>query len=70
VGDVLLVLAGGLTERFDKKGNEIGVRAIRERFVAHIDVSLEDLFRDSRIGVTEFGPQIDDQTTLLARYRG
>jgi phosphoserine phosphatase RsbU/P len=69
VEDVLLRLTDGLTEGFDKKGNEIGVGAIRERFVAHIDSSWEDLYRDLRTAATEFGPQIDDQTTLLARYR-
>ena len=58
------------TEVFDKKGNEIGVSALTERFVTHIDSSLEDLFRELRTAATEFGPQMDDQTTLLARYRG
>src|SRR5215469_10459123 len=70
VGDVLLVLTDGLTEVFDKKGNEIGVDAIRERFGAHIDSSLPELFRELRTVALEFGPQVDDQTMLLARYWG
>jgi len=70
VGDVLLVLTDGLTEVFDKKGNEIGVDALKERFGAHIDSSLPELFRELRTVALEFGPQVDDQTMLLARYRG
>ena len=60
----------GSTEVFGRLGNEIGVGAIKQRFVAPIDSSLHDLFRELRAVATEFGPQIDDQTALLARYRG
>jgi len=70
VGDVLLVLTDGLTDVFDKKGNEIGVDAIKQRFAAHVDSSLAGLIRELRTVATEFGPQIDDQTMLLVRYRG
>jgi serine phosphatase RsbU (regulator of sigma subunit) len=70
VGDGILVLTDGLTEVFDKKGNEIGLDPLKERFGARIDSSLPELFRELRTVATEFGPQVDDQTMLLARYQG
>jgi hypothetical protein len=70
VGDVLLVLADGLTEVFDEKSNEIGVSANKERFQAQIDSSREDLFCELRTAAAEFDPQMDDRTRLLERYRG
>jgi serine phosphatase RsbU (regulator of sigma subunit) len=69
-GDVLLVLTDGLTEVFDTRGNEIGTEALKTSFVAHIDLSLEELFKELRKVATQFGAQTDDQTVLLARYRG
>jgi len=59
-----------LTEVFDNKGNEISASAIKERFVTHIDSSQGDRYAELRSAATEFGPQMDDQATLLARYRG
>lgn len=41
---MLLVLTDGLTEVFDRKGNEIGVSAIKERCVGHSDSSLRTCF--------------------------
>jgi serine phosphatase RsbU (regulator of sigma subunit) len=70
VGDVLLVSTDGLTEVFGRKGNAIGVSAIKERFPAHIDSWLEDLPRELGTPAAEFGPPMDDQTTRLAQYRG
>ena len=69
-GDVLLVLTDGLTEVFDARGNEFGLEALKESFVGNVDLPLEELFRRLRAVATAFGPQSDDQTLLLARYRG
>jgi sigma-B regulation protein RsbU (phosphoserine phosphatase) len=69
-GDVLLILTDGLTEVFDGRGNELGLEPLKKSFVAHVDLPLEELFRRLRAVATEFGPQSDDLTLLLARYRG
>ncbi len=69
-GDVLLILTDGLTEVFDTRGNELGLAAVRAKFLEHIDSSLEELFNQLRAFATGFGPQTDDQTLLLACYRG
>jgi serine phosphatase RsbU (regulator of sigma subunit) len=70
VGDVLLVLTDGLTEVFDAKRNEMGLEPVQAAFQENADSPLEEIFARLRKVATEFGPQTDDQTVLLARYRG
>jgi len=69
-GDVLIVLTDGFTEVFDKKGNEIGLEAVKVVFAENMNASLEEIFQALRRVTTDFGPQVDDQTLLLARYQG
>jgi len=69
VGDVLLILTDGMTEVFDKRGNELGLAPIKEALRKHIDSPLQELFSKLRQVSTGFGTQSDDQTMLLARYR-
>ena len=70
VEDVLLVLTDGLTEVFDGKSNEMGLVPVEAAFQQNADSPLEEIFARLRKVATEFGPQSDDQTVLLARYRG
>jgi serine phosphatase RsbU (regulator of sigma subunit) len=70
VGDVLLVLTDGLTEVFDAKSNEMGLKPVQAAFQENADSPLEEIFARLRKVATEFGPQTDDQTVLLVRYRG
>jgi len=69
-GDVLLVLTDGLTEVFDTKGNEMGVDSFKSKFAANACLPLAELFERLRKSATAFGPQTDDQTMLLVRFRG
>jgi sigma-B regulation protein RsbU (phosphoserine phosphatase) len=69
-GDVLLVLTDGLTEVFDAKSNEMGLEAVEAAFQENANSPLEEIFSRLRKVATEFGPQTDDQTVLLARFRG
>jgi len=68
--DVLMVLTDGLTEVFDAKSNEMGLEPVQAAFQENADSPLEEIFARLRKVATEFGPQTDDQTVLLARYRG
>ncbi|HWY19967.1 MAG TPA: PP2C family protein-serine/threonine phosphatase [Candidatus Acidoferrum sp.] len=70
VGDVLLILTDGLTEVFNARGNEMGLEALKAGLLEHIGSPLHELFDRLRTVATTFGPQLDDQTLLLARYQG
>lgn len=66
-GDLFLILTDGLTEVFDRNGEEFGLERIKaivaerhDRPLAEIEAAILDAAR-------AFGPQEDDQTLLLAR---
>jgi len=67
-GDVLLILTDGLTEVFDRRGNELGIEALKAIFATHADSPLPDLYGNLRAMAQNFGAQSDDQTVLLARH--
>jgi len=67
---VLVILTDGLTEVFDARGNEMGVDELKESLRGNARLPLAELFEKLRAVSTKFGRQIDDQTLLLARYRG
>lgn len=68
-GDLLLVLTDGLTEVFDKKGNEMGIEALKRKLQTSPDLPLADLFAQLRKTAADFGTQVDDQTVLLVRFK-
>ena len=68
-GDLLLVLTDGLTEVFDKKGNEMGMEVLKTKLQTSVDSPLPDLFGQLRKTAADFGAQADDQTLLLVRYK-
>ena len=68
-GDLLLILTDGFTEVFDKKGNELGVEALKRKLQTSSDLSLPDLFLQLRKFAADFGAQVDDQTLLLVRRK-
>lgn len=68
-GDLLLVLTDGLTEVFDKKGNEMGMEVLKKKLQTNSDLPLADLFGQLRKTAADFGTQADDQTLLLVRYK-
>lgn len=68
-GDLLLVLTDGLTEVFDKKGNEMGMEVLKKKLQMNAELPLADLFGQLRKTATDFGTQADDQTVLLVRYK-
>jgi hypothetical protein len=68
-GDLFVILTDGLTEVFDAKGEEFGEARI-ERIVAESgDRPLAEIYAAILGAVRAFGPQVDDQTLLLARVR-
>jgi serine phosphatase RsbU (regulator of sigma subunit) len=66
-GDVLLLLTDGLTEVFDKNGNEMGIAPIKAELARSASLPLSDLFTQLRQGALAAGHQDDDQTMLLVR---
>lgn len=68
-GDLLLVLTDGLTEVFDRKGNEMGMETLKKKLQMNAELPLADLFGQLRKTAADFGTQADDQTVLLVRYK-
>lgn len=66
-GDILLLLTDGLTEVFDKSGNEMGIGPLKEVLAKSAGQPLPDLFMTLRQAALSFGPQDDDQTMLMIR---
>ena len=66
-GDVLLLLTDGLTEVFDKSGNEMGIGPLKEVLAKSARQPLPDLFASIRQAALNFGHQDDDQTMLMIR---
>ena len=67
-GDILLILTDGLSEVFDRHGNELGLETIKSAFAQHAQLPLPDLLSKLRGVAQDFGGQSDDQTILLARH--
>ena len=66
-GDVLLLLTDGLTEVFDKNGNEMGIGPLKDVLAKSARQPLPDLFTSLRQKALSFGHQEDDQTMLMIR---
>jgi serine phosphatase RsbU (regulator of sigma subunit) len=67
-GDVLMILTDGLSEVFDRHGEELGLEAIKSAFAEHADLPLPHMLAKLRAVARDFGGQSDDQTVLLARH--
>lgn len=66
-GDVLLLLTDGLTEVFDKNGNEMGIEPVKDALKKSATQDLDKLSAGIREVALNFGKQIDDQTMLIVR---
>lgn len=66
-GDTLVILTDGLTEVFDESGEEFGEERIERILVGNADKPLSEIYTAIMTAVHAHGPQMDDQTLLLAR---
>ena len=66
-GDLFVILTDGFTEVFDATGEEFGRARIEGIIGAAATLSLAEIYARVLAAAREFGPQIDDQTLLLAR---
>ncbi len=72
-GDLLALVTDGLFEVFDAKDRDFGLEGIKEVLASasasSTDRPLADIASDLLERVRGFGPQLDDQTLLLIRFR-
>jgi sigma-B regulation protein RsbU (phosphoserine phosphatase) len=68
-GDLFVILTDGLTEVFDRNGEEFGEARIERIVTEHAQRPLREIHDSILAAVRSFGPQTDDQTLLLARIR-
>jgi phosphoserine phosphatase RsbU/P len=71
-GDLLAVVTDGLFEVFDAKDRDFGLEGIKEGLASSAssnDRPLADIASHLLERAREFGPQLDDQTLLLIRFR-
>jgi sigma-B regulation protein RsbU (phosphoserine phosphatase) len=71
-GDLLVLITDGLFEVFDAKDREFGLEGIKEVLAASAssdDRPLADIANQLLARARQFGPQLDDQTLLLIRFR-
>jgi hypothetical protein len=68
-GDLFVILTDGLTEVFDREGEEFGEARIERLVEQGWDRPLAEIHEAILAAVRAFGPQVDDQTLLLARVR-
>jgi serine phosphatase RsbU (regulator of sigma subunit) len=66
-GDILLLLTDGMTEVFDKHGNEMGIEPIKSALAKSATLPLAEIFAKLRQVALGAGPQDDDQTMLIVR---
>jgi serine phosphatase RsbU (regulator of sigma subunit) len=66
-GDLFVILTDGLTEVFDRRGQEFGLERMKALVAAHGDGPLEVLERRILDAVRGHGSQQDDQSLLLVR---
>lgn len=68
-GDLFVILTDGLTEVFDRAGEEFGAVRIERIVEQNGDRPLAEICDKILSAARAFGPQSDDQTLLLARVR-
>jgi sigma-B regulation protein RsbU (phosphoserine phosphatase) len=68
-GDLFVILTDGLTEVFDSSGEEFGEARIESIVERNGDRPLAEIHDRIVTAVRAFGPQVDDQTLLLARVK-
>lgn len=68
-GDLFVILTDGLTEVFDREGEEFGEARIERIVEQNGDRPLAEIYDRILTAARAFGPQVDDQTLLLARVR-
>ena len=68
-GDLFVILTDGLTEVFDRTGEEFGEARIERIVEQNGDRPLAEICDRILSAARAFGPQVDDQTLLLARVR-
>ena len=66
-GDLFVILTDGLTEVFDRQGEQFGDARLERLVAEHAGRPLSDIHAAVLAAVREFGPQTDDQTLILAR---
>ncbi|HTZ83550.1 MAG TPA: SpoIIE family protein phosphatase [Candidatus Acidoferrales bacterium] len=66
-GDILLLLTDGLTEVFDRNGNEMGSEPLKKALKKSANEDLAKLSVSIRNVALNFGKQMDDQTMLIIR---
>ena len=66
-GDVLAAHTDGVTEVFDRRGQELGLDGLAEALLSVADRPLMEAHARLLDTVRRFGPQTDDQTLLLSR---
>jgi len=66
-GDILMLLTDGLTEVFDRSGNEMGIAPVKEALRRSAAQPLPHLSASVRQAALQFGRQEDDQTMLIVR---
>jgi hypothetical protein len=69
-GDVLAVITDGLTEVFNRSGEELGIEAVTEVLRVTGDRPLNEIAAAIFNRASEHGPHIDDQSLLLIRKTG
>ena len=68
-GDLLTAVTDGLTEVFDRQGEELGLDGFAEALRSVADRPLMEAHASLLDTVRRFGSQTDDQTLLLMRRR-
>lgn len=68
-GDLFVILTDGLTEVFGPGDEEFGEGRIEHLVEQHGDRPLAEIHEKILSAARAFGPQVDDQTLLLARVR-
>jgi hypothetical protein len=68
-GDLFALVTDGLFEVFDAKDQDFGLDGIKELLASMADRPLTEIADGLLARVRAFGPQLDDQTLLLVRYR-
>lgn len=66
-GDLFVILTDGLTEVFDAADEEFGEERIVQIVACRLDRPLAEIYGAVLSAARAFGPQLDDQTLLLAR---
>lgn len=68
-GDLFMLMTDGLTEVLDGDDRELGPDRIEVLLIENAERPLAEIYRSIMDVVEAHGPQVDDQTLLLARIR-